>query len=472
VRPAALTAILACVALLSAAASASALSISVSGNHFVNGEGKTIRLLGVDRPSTEYACADGYAYASGGENTAEPLDPLDEADVEAIAAWKVDAVRIPLNEGCWLGHGGEPVDEKEPLTAAGYRAAIASYVSDLNAHGIYAILDLHWTAPGEEGANGQRSMPDANSLEFWTSVAGEFKNNHAVLFDAFNEPHGSTTFPVTWSCWLEGGCEVPDELEPAQADSPTYQAVGMQQLVDTIRATGADQPILLGGLEWANELGEWLNFEPEDPDHQLVASFHNYQGEVCETEACWNDTIAPLAESVPVVTGEFAEEGCPASSLGPETFDNRFMRWADEHGVSYLAWGWIVPEHLECGAEYALISSWSGTPLAPNGVALKAHLEALAAGPPPATAAPRAAGRPRVTGRAIPGHTVRCVSHWVALPAPTLSYRWLRDGRTLRGATRSTYRIPRSAHRWRLQCAVTARNSAGRATATSAAVRT
>lgn len=158
------------------APTASALSISVDGSRFVNGEGKTVRLLGVDRSSTEYACYDGYAYANG-ENLAEPLD---EAEVGEMASWTIDAVRIPLNEDCWLGINGEPGGT---LTTAGYRAAIATYVRDLNAHGIYAILDLHWTAPGSQGADGQRSMPDGHSLEFWEDVATEFTEAHAVLFD-------------------------------------------------------------------------------------------------------------------------------------------------------------------------------------------------------------------------------------------------------------------------------------------------
>jgi hypothetical protein len=34
-----------------------ALSIAISGNHFVNGAGQTVRLLGVDREGTEYAAA-------------------------------------------------------------------------------------------------------------------------------------------------------------------------------------------------------------------------------------------------------------------------------------------------------------------------------------------------------------------------------------------------------------------------------
>ena len=38
------------------------LSISIVGNHFVNGAGQTVRLLGVNHASFEYACEGGYVY--------------------------------------------------------------------------------------------------------------------------------------------------------------------------------------------------------------------------------------------------------------------------------------------------------------------------------------------------------------------------------------------------------------------------
>src|ERR1039458_1148118 len=70
------------------------LSITVSGNHFVNGSGQMVRLVGVNRSSTEYACIDWGGYASGS---------LDASDAAVIAGWHANAVRIPLNEDCWLG---------------------------------------------------------------------------------------------------------------------------------------------------------------------------------------------------------------------------------------------------------------------------------------------------------------------------------------------------------------------------------
>ena len=348
------------------------LSIAIDGNHFVNGTGQTIRLLGVDRPGTEYACEQGWA-DSDGDDTALAA----ASDAAAIAAWHANAVRVPLNEDCWLGINRQP----SYGTVSGYRQVVQQFVADLNSDGIYAILDLHWSAPGSTVADGQRPMPDDHSVAFWSSVADAFKANPAVLFDAFNEPYSpaadypvdAASYPVSWSCWQDGGCTVPvtgDRIDPG-TDPPTYTAVGMQTLVDAIRETGASEPILLGGLAYANDLSGWITHEPTDPDHQLGASFHNYEGEACSTLTCWNDQVAPVAAQVPVVTGEFDENQCPTASDG---FDQSYMDWADETGVSYLAWGWFV----STPCDYQLIDASDG-PIAPNGTALYDHLTALAA---------------------------------------------------------------------------------------------
>jgi len=358
------------------------LSIVVSGNHFVNGAGATIRLLGVDVPSTEYACDQGWGYSS---------QPLTVTAADAIASWHADAARVPLNEDCWLGLNGQP----SYGTASGYQQAIETWVSDLNTAGLYAIIDLHWTAPGTGDADGQRPMPDAHSLAFWSSVANEFKGDAAVVFDAFNEPYspaanGNSSLAVSWSCWLDGGCPVPVANQDGPIDdNDTYTAVGMQAVVDAIRGTGATQPIMLGGLSYANDLSGWLAHEPVDPAHQLVASFHGYYGEACDTAPCWDTTVATVAAHVPVVTGEF-DQGydCvdpPTTPSSLTTFDTAFMDWADAAGVSYLAWGWWVlgTTSTRCSAlgdpgdNYALISGYSGTPVSPDGSTLRSHLAAL-----------------------------------------------------------------------------------------------
>jgi hypothetical protein len=365
------------------AASSAPLSISIAGNRFVNGLGQTIRLLGVDRPGTEYACEEGWGFSDGDDDPAAAA-----ADAASIAAWDANAVRVPLNEDCWLGINGEPAyrpgGDTQSQAQAAYRQTVETYVSDLNADGIYAILDLHWSAPGTVVADGQRSMPDDHSAAFWTSVADTFKSNPAVVFDVFNEPFspaadGSqySAYRVSWSCWLDGGCTVPDA---ADGDAPvagqTYTAVGMQALVNAIRATGADQPIMVGGLSYANDLSGWLADEPSDPDGQLAASLHVYEGNSCDEVSCWNSAVVPVAARVPVVAGEFDEDQCPS---GNDDWDDTFMDWADQAGVSYLAWGWFVDVTPDCSDGGYYLLDHTGDPLAPNGTAVLAHLESVAA---------------------------------------------------------------------------------------------
>lgn len=383
-------------------------ALTVSGNRLVDEHGSTVSLLGVNRVSPEYACTYGEI-ASGPLPGHQGYNPLDAADAAAIASWHPTAVRLPLNEDCWLGQHGMPAS---PLTPSSYRQAIVDYVNLLHAQGLYVILDLHWSNPANlPNGQGLHPLPGPTAPEFWESVAETFAGDGAVVFDAFNEPYdpsirGDPSHPVTWTCWRDGGCEVPAAPDTQPPDpGQTYVAVGMQEIVDAMRSTGATQPIMLGGLEYSNDLSGWLAHEPDDPEDALVASFHNYTPQECNTEACWDEQVAPVAAAVPVVAGEFGEMDCPSSGLDPDNFDNTFMRWADAHGVGYLGWGWVIPDPpRDCSTPY-LISDYDGTPVDPNGTALHAHLARLWAArqpPPPGGAGgPGPATEPVAIGSAL-----------------------------------------------------------------------
>jgi hypothetical protein len=301
-----------------------------------------MRLLGVNRSGAEYACVQGWGFFDG---------PVDKPSIAAMASWRIDAVRVPLNEDCWLGINGV----KRQYAGTAYRRAIEAYVARLHAAGIVAVLDLHWNAPGRRRATGQQPMPDADhSIAFWRSVAGAFKSDGDVLFDLYNEPHD-----ISWRCWRDG-CTT----------ASGWRAAGMQQLLNAIRRAGATQPVMVAGLQWAGDLTGWLRHAPSDPLHQLVASAHTYNFSACNSAMCWNQTIAPVAKSVPVVAGEIGENDCASG------FIETYMRWADRHGVSYLGWTW---DTWNCRSGPALISSYAGTPTA-YGAGFKRHLAALTRG--------------------------------------------------------------------------------------------
>jgi hypothetical protein len=336
-------------------ASGPAPKLHVSGNKILTADGKPYRLLGVDRSSGEFACVQGKGLWDSG--------PVDQASVDAMKTWNIHAVRIPLNEECWLGVNGSP-------SGATYQQGVKDYVNLLVANGINVILDLHWNwgaytnGPDwhckDEHATCQKPMPDARyAPQFWTSVANAFKDNDAVVFDLFNEPYpeiGSNwDKTLGWQCWRDGGT----------CTGLPYETAGMQDLVDAVRATGATNILMLGGLEWANDMREWLTYKPTDPLNNLAASWHAYSFNACATETCWDSQVAPLAQQVPVVAGEFGQDNCGFDYM------QRLVNWADAHGMGYLAWTW---NPWGCSTGGVLIKDWNGTPEPGIGEGLKAHL--------------------------------------------------------------------------------------------------
>ena len=329
-------------------------ALHVSGNKLLTASGQTYRLLGVDRSSGEYACVQGKGMWDGG--------PVDQASVDAMKAWNIHAVRIPLNEECWLGVHGSP-------GGATYQQAVKDYVNLLVANGINPILDLHWTwgaytnGPDwhckDEHAVCQKPMPDAQyAPQFWTGVANAFKGNDAVVLDLFNEPYPEIASDwnktLGWQCLRDGGT----------CTGIPYEVAGMQDLVDAVRATGATNVLMIGGLEWANDMRQWLEYKPSDPLNNIAASWHAYSNNACATVSCWDTQIAPLARQVPIVLGEFGAD-CGFDYM--QTLAN----WADAHGVSYLAWTW---NPWGCTGGNVLILDWNGTPEPGIGEGYKAHL--------------------------------------------------------------------------------------------------
>ena len=312
--------------------------LHVVDNQLVDREGKPVRLLGVNRSGAEYACVGRQGFFAG---------PTGRRAVAAMTAWRINAVRVPLNEHCWLGINGAPAGYSRAL----YRKAIKGYVARLHRAGLYVVLDLHWSAPGDAHAGRQQPMADLDHAPaFWSSVARGFKHDPALVFDVYNEPH-----EITWECWRDG-CMMP----------AGWRAAGMQTLVDAVRSSGARQPIIATGMHWGTDLSSWLEYRPDDPANQLVAGLHAYDFASCSSAGCWRRTVDPVAREVPVVVTEVGERECSGEFL------DRFMSWADDADVSYLAWSW---NPSGCAAP-ALIESWDGRPT-PPGERLRERLLAL-----------------------------------------------------------------------------------------------
>src|SRR5450759_5018694 len=151
--------------------------LHVQGNQLLDASNTPVRFIGVNRSGSEYACIQGWGVFDG---------PSDLASVQAIAGWHVNAVRVPINEDCWLGINGVPA----AYAGANYQKAIVDFANLLHQNGMYAEITLMWTAPGTQLANGNPQMTDQDHAPAaWTSIANAFKSDPLVVFGLLNEPH-------------------------------------------------------------------------------------------------------------------------------------------------------------------------------------------------------------------------------------------------------------------------------------------
>ena len=311
-------------------------ALKTVGNKVVDAKGKTVRLQGVNVPSLDWDPA--------GERVLASIDV-------ALTKWNANIIRIPLTQDFWFGyHKGQ----KSQLTATSYQKLVDEVVSRISASNKYVLLDLHWSDGGVWGSHvGQHAMPDDNSVLFWKSVAKRFANNPAVLFDLYNEPHD-----VSWDVWKNGGAVEERNDDPARGKHLMYHTPGMQALVDTVRAAGAKNVVVAGGLDWAYDLrgivaGSALT---DRGGNGIMYATHIYPW-----KKDWDVNVTPTVVKYPVFVGEVGtkpwHEGEPAhENVYTEAWAPDVIKYIQTHNLSWTAWS-FHPSANPC-----LITGWDYTP--------------------------------------------------------------------------------------------------------------
>ncbi|HEY3669250.1 MAG TPA: cellulase family glycosylhydrolase [Polyangiaceae bacterium] len=297
----------------------------VVANKILDANAKEHRFYGVSRPSLEWS-ADG--------------DAIFDRDWDNIKSWGANIVRIPLNQVFWR-------------TSPDYRDKVRGIVTAIESRGMDVILDLHWSEGPEPGQGAQRDLPDASSLVFWKDVASTYMADSRVLFELYNEPK-----VTDWNLWLNGGA------------TGGFQAVGMKALYDAVRATGAQNLTLFGGLEFAYRLA---GFPGISGGVNVVLVTHPYDtGD--KQPGNWDADWGNLATSYPIIATEFGRLDSSSNPCDPG-YPEQVINYANAKGVSWIGWAWYVKD---CGFP-SLITDYMGTPTA-TGAAVKAAMLAATAG--------------------------------------------------------------------------------------------
>jgi aryl-phospho-beta-D-glucosidase BglC (GH1 family) len=330
------------------------------GNSLLGPDCAPYIIRGIARPSLEW----------------EPFgDPhFDEVttDFANIKAWGANTVRIPVNQTYWVPSSAHFVE--------GYREFVLQTVAQARAAGLNVIFDLHIGDRGEtnfDPSTDMPQMPDVNhSLPFWRDVARTFRNDGGVIFELYNEPHD-----ISIDLWRNGGT-VP--AGPTYAGGPTadaYEAVGMQQLYDAVRAEGAENLVIIGGLHWGYYLDEVATHLIDG--YNIAYSAHPYDWPD-KQPAVWEEDWGFLAATKPIVVTEFGAYDCDRTS-----FYTAFLDYAEQKEISWIAWAWWTPPDVSAtySAEErqkevclfpSLISDWNATPSASGAIVKQRLLQAAA----------------------------------------------------------------------------------------------
>ncbi len=274
-------------------------ALGALGNRIVQRDtAAVIHLRGVNRSGMEYAEPGelGFLHSSG--ISAQELR-------EIVQTWNCNVIRIPFNQDWVLrGRGGHSVEE--------YRLALDQIVDWAASFGAYTLLDLQWldadTIFGrldDGSANHIAPMPNDETIDLWSILAERYKNEPAVLFDLYNEPHDVR--PQDWQ-----QCA--------------------RKLVDTIRPIHPLSLIWISGTDWANDLrGVQLDLP------NLVYSAHVYPNRPARD---WKKRWGHLSGKYPVFIGEW---GGGMTDLAWGATLSSVMR---TKCCGWTAWSWVDHPHL------------------------------------------------------------------------------------------------------------------------------
>lgn len=287
----------------------------VVGRNIVGPDGQVFRVRGVNKSGLEYTPW-GYDF--------------DVATFKRMKDWGFNAVRIPVDSA--FGVSGMCKYNKDYLATIDKAVALAEQLKFL------VILSNHFGTKGRlcglgpvNTWNTNQKAPDTYNLKFLQTLAQRFKNRPYVALDLYNEPHD-----ITWSIWRNGG----------RVDS--FTAVGMQKLLDSVRATGFKNLVFASGIDWANNLQEIAD-KPLLNDTDVVYAAHMYPL-MCGSQtmpqdvaySCQGKQYVPMLDTH--VAPAIAKRAVVLTEFGTNrAFDSDVraaVQWAEKMNIGWMPWLW------------------------------------------------------------------------------------------------------------------------------------
>lgn len=253
------------------------------------------------------------------------------ADIDQITTdWNARIIRLPFHQGWALA----PANEDPEQYDCPYLQAIDSVIERAAGNGAYTLLNLHRLDDTVRGMDNHNQpnyvppLPNLDSIRLWRQLAWRYRDEPAVLYDLFNEPHAplpGDTVPLLGI--REDGSTFP--LPDGVVGMAEWQPWA-RQLIQAVISVHPAGLLFVSGVSWGFDLTGFPL--PEEPP--VVYSTHVYP---------WNGDNASIRAAA---FGRLAQEGVAVFAAewgGADTdleWGSDLAGYFDELNMGWAAWSW------------------------------------------------------------------------------------------------------------------------------------
>ncbi|MBV9768244.1 MAG: cellulase family glycosylhydrolase, partial [Bryobacterales bacterium] len=219
-----------------------------------------------------------------------------------------------------------------------YRQALDQVISWAAELGAYTLLDLQWLdADADFGRlsdgsiNHVAPLPNPASIELWACLAERYRDEPAVLFDIFNEPHAPLKDDRSPMYFITAGGGI-EESAPREF-SPEEWNGWASKLVTSMRSVHPEVLVWVSGVDWGFDLrGVQVNAS------NIVYSAHVYPNRSCGE---WS-RFGHCFTNRPLFIGEW---GGTADDL---KWGLELIAYIKNVACGWTAWSWVdVPKLVQ-----------------------------------------------------------------------------------------------------------------------------
>lgn len=273
--------------------------ITVSGNKFVDPDGKEIVFRG---------------YSSSDPDKLKSQGDWNKAYFEEMERWGANLVRFPIHPTAWNKRGKDA-----------YMKLLDDGIKWAGELGIYVIIDWHsiGNLRTEMYQADMYNTTQKETFDFWRTIGNKYGKNPTVAFyELFNEPttYNGQLGTATWAQWKALNTE----------------------MIGIVRANGGEGIPLVAGFNWAYDLTP-VKDDPIEAEGIAYVSHPYPQKRSKPWEDQWTKDWGFVKEKYPLILTEIGfcgpeDPGAHIPVISDESYGDAITNYSDERNISYVVW--------------------------------------------------------------------------------------------------------------------------------------